>query len=276
MDRAAALVEAIASRAGPRLPELEWHEAIGSTSDRLKDLARSGAPEWTAILAERQTGGRGREGRTWQSPPGGLYLSVLLRPGAGPVSLLPLATGVAVAEAVAEFGVAGELKWPNDVLVSGRKLAGILAEASSASAGVEWVVLGIGVNVALDPGSLPAELRAGVTSLHAEGAREASTVGVAAAVLARLGVWYDAVREAPSRVVAAWRERAVPWWGSLVDVRMGGAVLCGRLVGIDDDGALVIELSDGARRRLVSGEVSSVRASGPEPEDRSRHRGERA
>jgi BirA family biotin operon repressor/biotin-[acetyl-CoA-carboxylase] ligase len=263
MDRAAALVEALASRGGPRLPSCEWHAAIGSTSDRLKDLARTGAPEWTAVLAERQTGGRGREGRSWQSPPGGLYLSVLLRPRAEPVSLLPLAAGVAVAEALSGFGAACELKWPNDVLASGRKLAGILAEASSGSAGVEWVVLGIGVNVALDLASLPTDLRGGVTSLHAEGARDAAPGAVAGAVLAQLGVWYDALREAPSRVVAAWRERAVPWWNRLVEVRSGASLLRGRLLVVDDEGALVIELPGGERRRLVSGEVSQLRPAGP-------------
>jgi BirA family biotin operon repressor/biotin-[acetyl-CoA-carboxylase] ligase len=259
MDRAAALVEALASRGGPRLPAVEWHDELVSTSDRLKDLARSAAPEWTAILADRQTGGRGREGRTWQSPAGGLYLSVLLRPSGECARLVPLTAGVAVAEAVDSFGITGELKWPNDVLVSGRKLAGILAEASSAGAAVEWVVLGIGVNVALEPERLPEGLRASVTSLHAEGAKAAGTVAVAAAVLARLAVWYDALREAPSRVVAEWRTRAVPWWGTRVEVRSGASVLRGRLVAVDDDGALVIEQDGGDRRRLVSGEVSRLR-----------------
>jgi BirA family transcriptional regulator, biotin operon repressor / biotin---[acetyl-CoA-carboxylase] ligase len=262
MDRAAALVEAIASRGGPRLPAVEWHETLGSTSDRLKQLARAGAPEWTAVLAERQTGGRGREGRAWQSPPGGLYLSVLLHPGPARAALLPLAAGVAVADAMAGFGVACELKWPNDVLASGRKLAGILAEASSASAGVEWVVLGIGVNLALDPAGLPPELRDAVTSLAAQGAGGVGPETAAAAVLARLAVWYDALREAPSQVAAAWRERAIPWWGSLVEVRSGSAVLRGRLAGVDDEGALVIELPGGDMRRLVSGEVSRFRPAG--------------
>ena len=211
------------------------------------------------MLAERQSGGRGREGRAWQSPPGGLYLSLLLRPGKAPAALLPLAAGVAVAEAVASLGVACQLKWPNDVLASGRKLAGILAEASSSSAGVDWVVLGIGVNVALDPASLPAELRHDVTSLAAEGSAGAGPDLVAAAVIVRLGVWYDALREAPSRVAAAWRERAVPWWGSSVEVRQGASVLRGLLAAVDDEGALVIELPGGELRRLVSGEVSRLR-----------------
>ena len=131
--------------------------SIGSTSDRLKELARGGAPEWTVVLADVQTGGRGREGRTWVSPPGGLYLSVLLRPRVEQV-------GAAAARGRCRGGRGGgraracatELKWPNDVLASGRKLAGILAEAASGPAGVEWVVLGIGVNVSLDAAGLAA------------------------------------------------------------------------------------------------------------------------
>jgi BirA family biotin operon repressor/biotin-[acetyl-CoA-carboxylase] ligase len=263
MDRTQALAEAVAAQGGPRLPSVEWHDVIGSTSDRLKELARTSALEWTAVLADAQTLGRGREGRAWQSPPGGLYLSVLLRPPAERAPLVPLAAGVAVAEAVRSFGVEGELKWPNDVLARDRKLAGILAEASSGVAGVEWVVLGIGVNVALDLSGLPEPLRGGVSSLRGEGAAEASPDAVAAAVLARLGVWYDALTEEPQRVIAAWRARAVPWWGALVDVRAGGAALRGRLIAVDDQGALVIELSGGERRRLVSGEVQMLRPAPP-------------
>lgn len=267
MDRAAALAEALASRGGPRLALFEWHQELGSTNDRIKQLARSGAAAWSVVLAERQTQGRGREGRSWQSPPGGLYLSVLLRPGQRPVAMLPLAAGVALAEAVGEFGVVGELKWPNDVLVAGRKLAGILAEASSASGGVEWVALGIGVNVGLDPASLPDELGASSTSLAKETARAVEVGAVAAAVLARLCVWYDALRESPARVVAAWRERALPWWGREVELRVGGDPVYGRLQGVDEEGALVIELGSGERRSLVSGEVSRLRpksADGPQ------------
>ena len=260
MDPAATLALALAARGGPRLAALEWHEELVSTSDRLKELARAGAPDWTAIVAERQSGGRGREGRAWLSPAGGLYLSVLLRPGLESTSLIPLAAGVAVAEAVLDFGVRSELKWPNDVLVGGRKLAGILAEASSGANGVEWVVLGIGVNLTTEVAALPETLRASVTSLAAEGARDPRAADVAAATLARLAVWYDALRSAPARVVAAWRAQAVPWWGALVEVRTGGGELRGRLAAIDEEGALVLETAAGERLRLVSGEVSRVRA----------------
>jgi BirA family biotin operon repressor/biotin-[acetyl-CoA-carboxylase] ligase len=260
VDSARALVQALAARGGPRLAALEWHEELVSTSDRLKELARTGAPAWTAIVAERQSGGRGREGRTWQSPAGGLYLSVLLRLSGESPALVPLAAGVAVAEAVLGFGVRSELKWPNDVLVGGRKLAGILAEASSGASGVEWIVLGIGVNVATLPAALPEALRETATSLLAEGAREARPAEVAAATLARLSVWYDALRSEPARVVAAWRAQAVPWWGALVEVKSGGRLQTGRLAAIDEEGALVLETPAGERVRLVSGEVSRVRA----------------
>ena len=259
MDRAVALARALAARGGPRLAAVEWPDEICSTSDRLKALARGGAPEWTAVLADRQSGGRGREGRTWASPPGGLYLSVLLRPRFDRVGLVPLAAGVAVAEAVAEWGVRAELKWPNDVLVSERKLAGILSEAASGPAGVEWVVLGIGVNVALEVAALPPEIRGTVTSLAAEGAAALTTPAVAASVLARLALCYDALRASPGSIVSAWRARAAPWWGGPVDVKTADAAVRGRLLDVDDDGALILELEGGGRRRFLSGEVARVR-----------------
>jgi BirA family biotin operon repressor/biotin-[acetyl-CoA-carboxylase] ligase len=264
VDAAAALALALEERGGPRLSTLEYYAAIGSTSDRLKELARAGALPWTAVVAERQTSGRGREGRSWESPVGGVYLSVLLRPQAARTALLPLAAGVAVAEAVQGFGVTGELKWPNDVLVDGRKLAGILAEASSGASGVEWVVLGVGVNVSIDPAELPEPLRETATSLAVCGARGARPLDVAAAALARLSVWYDALRSEPQRVISAWRSRAVPWWGALVEVRTAGGERQGRLVTIDEEGALVLETPAGERLRLFSGEVSRVRAA-PQP-----------
>jgi BirA family biotin operon repressor/biotin-[acetyl-CoA-carboxylase] ligase len=262
MDRAGALRAALVARGGPWLPAVEWPASLVSTSDRLKALARGGAPEWTTVLADEQTGGRGREGRTWVSPPGGLYLSVLLRPRFARVGLLPLAAGVAVAEAADEVGVRTELKWPNDVLASGGKLAGILSEAASGPAGIEWVVLGIGVNVAVDAGGLPPGIREPVTSLAAEGAGEVTVPGVAASVLARLCGCYDALRSNPGALVAAWRERAAPWWGGLVDVRTAEGSRRGRLRDVDEDGALVLEIEGGERMRLLSGEVARVRLAG--------------
>ena len=242
--------------------DIEHALALPSTNDRLKQRARAGAAPWTIVLADAQTAGRGRQGRRWVSPPGNLYLSVLLRPAPPGArwSVLPLAAGLAVAEALGAEGLEASLKWPNDVIVSGRKIGGILAEASSSADGLEFVVVGIGVNVALRPPGLPEEVAATVTSMAEELARAVDRTLVAAEVLARLTVWYHALaREGPPVVQAAWRVRALPWWGKTVEAVAGERRLRGIARDLDESGALVLELEDGTRALLHSGEVREVR-----------------
>ncbi|OFV87657.1 MAG: biotin--[acetyl-CoA-carboxylase] ligase, partial [Acidobacteria bacterium RBG_16_70_10] len=190
-ERAARLRAALAARGLVWPAPLEHHESLRSTSDVVRERARAGAAEWTTVIADTQAAGRGRWGRTWASPPGGLYLSTLLRPPPEAVGLLPLVAGVAVAEALSEWGVSTELKWPNDVLARGRKLAGVLGEASSSASGVEWVALGIGVNVGAEDDSLPPAVRENATSLRAETGGSPGLEEIAAAVMVRLTVWYD-------------------------------------------------------------------------------------
>jgi len=247
---------------------LEWpaeieHAALSpSTNDRLKQRARARAAEWTVVLADAQTAGRGRQGRRWSSPPGNLYLSVLLRPAPPGArwSVLPLAAGLAVAEALAAEGVESSLKWPNDVMVGGRKVGGILAEATSGADGIESVVLGVGVNVAVRPPDLPPEVAPTVTCLAEELGRAVDRVEVASAVLTRLTVWYHALaREGPQVVQAAWRARAVPWWGRAVEAQSGGRRVRGIARDLDEGGALILELEDGSRTVLHSGEVREIR-----------------
>jgi BirA family biotin operon repressor/biotin-[acetyl-CoA-carboxylase] ligase len=242
--------------------EIEHTTLSPSTNDRLKQRARAGAAEWTVVLADTQTAGRGRQGRRWSSPPGNLYLSVLLRPAPPSArwSVLPLVAGLAVAEALAAEGLEARLKWPNDVMVSGRKVGGILAEATSAGDGLESVVLGIGVNVAVRPPDLPPEVAGAVTCVAEELARAVDRASVAAAVLARLTVWYHALaREGPQVVQAAWRARAVPWWGRAVEAQSGGRRVRGIARDLDEGGALILELEDGTRAVLHSGEVREIR-----------------
>jgi BirA family biotin operon repressor/biotin-[acetyl-CoA-carboxylase] ligase len=241
---------------------VQWRETVTSTNDVLKEHARAGAPEWSAVVAQRQTAGRGRPGRVWVSPAGNLYLSVLLRPRLASESagVLPLAVGVAVAEAVAEWGVEARLKWPNDIVARERKLGGILVEASAGMAGLETVVVGVGLNLALDPAEAPPDLRGTVTSVKAETGRDPGVAVAAAAVLDRLAVWYHAlVREGPPAALAAWRARSVPWWGRAVEARCGDAVLHGVARDVDGRGALILDLSDGSQRAVLSGEVRELR-----------------
>jgi BirA family transcriptional regulator, biotin operon repressor / biotin---[acetyl-CoA-carboxylase] ligase len=232
---------------------------VGSTNDRLKALAREGAPEWSVVSADRQSAGRGRQGRAWTSPEGNVFLSVLLRPRFPELTLIPLAAGLSVAEALPE--VPARLKWPNDVLVNDRKLAGILAEAQSGSSAVEWVVVGIGVNVGLRAEDLPEDLRETATSWFIETGSARDPLEVAAAVLVRLRVWYHALAGGDAAaVVAAWRERSVPWWGREVVALAGADTVRGIARGVSESGALLVE-AGGTLREVLAGEVTMVRPS---------------
>jgi BirA family biotin operon repressor/biotin-[acetyl-CoA-carboxylase] ligase len=255
---AEALREGLRARGRNWAAPIEHHVRLVSTSDRLKERAREGAPEWTVVLADEQTGGRGRQGRAWASPPGGLYLSVLLRPRFEASGLIPLAAGVAVVAALREWGVASALKWPNDVLAGGRKIAGILAEASSSGSRLDWVVLGLGVNLEAG-GGLPAGVGETATSVRALTASRVEPTTAGCAVLAHLASWYDALRAEAASVVRGWNERALPWWGRHVELRSGGEVMRGIAEGIDPGGALILVLEDGSRQTVLSGDVSALR-----------------
>lgn len=258
------------SRVAPRLNRfahrLYWLETAGSTNDIAARLADAGAEEGTVIVAEAQTAGRGRLGRAWFSPPGaGLYVSVVLRPrsGAGlsypdnPTALLTLASGVGLAEGVqTATGLPAEIKWPNDVLVARRKLAGVLAEAAAQGGALHFVVLGFGVN--LRPAAYPAELARRATSIEAETNRPADRALVLAEILTGLAARYDDLQHGRfDAILSAWRERAASLRGSPVEWDTGGNVMRGRAEGIDQTGALLVR-TGGAIQRIVSGEVKWV------------------
>jgi BirA family biotin operon repressor/biotin-[acetyl-CoA-carboxylase] ligase len=223
-------------------------DSVGSTNDEAAGLAEAGAPEGTFVWAREQTGGRGRRGRRWASPIGNLYCSTILRPecSAPRAAELGFIAALAVADLVRD-GRAVRVKWPNDVLVDGGKLAGILPESSIAQDGrVEHVVLGIGVNVDFAP-SLP-EMRYPGAILG--GTVEAAAEGLAAGLARWLVEWRQSGFEA---IRAAWLERAGPL-GAEVDVKLGEELVRGAFAGMDHDGALMLETPNGPRR-IVSGEL---------------------
>jgi BirA family biotin operon repressor/biotin-[acetyl-CoA-carboxylase] ligase len=235
-----------------------------STNDLLKERARAGAAEWSVVLADAQTAGRGRHGHAWGSAAGNLHISVLVRPrgDASTWGRLPLLAGLAVAEAVAAPGVEPALKWPNDVWVAGRKVAGVLVESVSAGGALESAVIGVGVNVANVPEGLDSDARARAACLAEFGAAPDVTE-VAAAVLTRIRVWYHRLAAGGSgEMMAAWRARALPWWGRHVEARSGDEVLRGRAIDVHDSGALILLLDDGTTSLLHAGEVRELREDG--------------
>lgn len=223
-------------------------QSAGSTNDEAARLAGEGAPEGTVVWAREQSGGRGRRGRVWASPPGNLYSSTVLRPDCPAMRAAEL--GFVAALAVADIVPAGRtvrVKWPNDVLVDGGKVAGILPESSIGADGkAEHVVLGIGVNVGFAP-NLP-EMRYPGAALG--GTVEAALEKLTAALARRLAQWR---REGFAAVRAEWLAIAGPL-GLEVDVKLGDELVRGRFAGMDREGALLLDTAAGPRR-IVAGEL---------------------
>ncbi len=243
---------------------VECEALVPSTNDRLKERARAGAPAWSVVVAEEQTAGRGRQGNAWASPRGNLFLSLLLRPSfpAQEAGLIPLGAGVGVCDALRSLGVPAQLKWPNDVLIAGRKVGGILAEAAWNEGSLESVIVGVGVNVnvSLDPRALTGPVAETVTSLSVELGQAVPVESVAVAVLEQLALWYHRLAASGRRdVVDAWRNRSAPWWGRSVEVKVGPRSVRGVARGIDDTGALLVEEADGCVLTIVAGEAQALR-----------------
>ena len=233
---------------------------IGSTNDAVMAAGRAGKAEGFTVLADRQTAGRGRRGRSWASPAGvGLYTSVLLRPQQPParVPLLTLVAGLGVAEAIEEVaGVATRLKWPNDVVVEGRKVAGILAETASADEQADHVVIGIGINVNHGPQDLPEELFPAATSLYLATGKTIPRWELAAAAYNGLDRWYQVFREGQiESILTAGRERSATL-GRQVDVLFDEERWQGRAIDLDEDGALLVREESGELRRVLANDVS--------------------
>jgi BirA family transcriptional regulator, biotin operon repressor / biotin---[acetyl-CoA-carboxylase] ligase len=220
-----------------------------STNERARELALAGAPGGTVVTAEEQTSGRGRRGRAWAAPPGkALLYSAVLRPLGREHGLLPLAVPLAVCEAVESLAwLECRVKWPNDVWIGERKAAGVLLEARPG----DWAVIGIGLNLAVEPAEFPSDLRWPATSVG-QGVTAAAAL---AAVNERLGLWVDA---SPGTVLEgfaardALRGREIHWDGAGPPSPSGA----GRAEGIDEGGNLLVATADGQRLSLGAGEVS--------------------
>lgn len=242
------------------LPEgyvLHRFGAVGSTNDEARRLAEAGAPAGQVVVAAEQTAGRGRSGRAWTSPPGNLYASVLLRPtqdlrAFGQLSLI---ASLALAEAVASLAATPSevsLKWPNDVLLRGGKIAGILLESGGdGGAGGRFLIIGSGVNLLNAPEDTPYP----ATSLAREGITGVTAERLLAAYLEALERWRARwERDGFAEVRKAWLARAANLHGP-IRLRLPGGEIAGRFADLSPGGALIVEFENGSRREIAAGDV---------------------
>lgn len=239
--------------------EIICYDAVDSTNIVLKELARQGAENGTVVVADTQGSGRGRMERTFFSPPGkGIWVSILLRPDFLPQEApkCTLMAAVAVAQAMEKFGLRAAIKWPNDILHDGRKLVGILTEMSAEMDRVNYIVIGIGINVNIAEEDFPEELRPIATSLMQMKGEPLSRVAFLQELLRALDVLYaDVQRAGFAPVLAAWKKYAVTLGQQVRVLGPGGETFEGTAADIDTEGALLIDTEEG-QRRVLAGDVS--------------------
>ncbi len=247
---------------------VRWYDSVSSTMEVAGAAAVAGVPEGLVVVAGTQTAGRGRRGRCWSSPPGcGLYLSFVLRP---PVQMMPglslltLAAATGVRHAIERVsGLTPELKWPNDVIVSRRKLAGILAEGLGIGTSTQTIILGVGVNVrrALHPN----DVQGRATSLGEELGRDVDGAGLLEELLVGVASSYGRLRTGEADgILQAWRRASPSADGTRVEWEGAAGPERGTTAGIDDTGALLVQTSMGVKR-IVAGEVRWLQADSGKP-----------
>jgi BirA family biotin operon repressor/biotin-[acetyl-CoA-carboxylase] ligase len=240
--------------------DIRVFEQTTSTNDVIEKLARDGVKEGVVVFAESQTKGRGRLGRKWISPERkGLWFSILLRPNLRPqeTTQLTVASATALRRAIqSETGLEADIKWPNDVLIGGKKVAGILTELSAELDRVKHVILGIGVDVNLGAGEFPPELRKLATSLKIESGNAIERAELATEILRELDADYEKICSGQFASIAdEWEERCVTI-GRDVMVQIGGRKLRGRAESLDDDGALLLRTEHGRLEPITGGDVT--------------------
>ncbi len=241
--------------------KIHYFPSVESTNERLKTMAEEGAPEGTVVLAEEQTRGKGRLGRSWSSPLGkGIWLSVLLKPAVFPQETpgFTLVAAVAVTRALNgpyAYLKAG-IKWPNDILIRERKICGILTELKAEADRLHYLVIGIGLNANQAPEDFPPELASTATSLYLESGKKADRLALTASVINELDHLYTTIRtQGTGPIIQAWKKNSITL-ERRVSVSLPAGNFSGTAVDIQDDGALVVQGDDGTRKHFHAGEVT--------------------
>lgn len=239
--------------------DIRVFEETNSTNDIVEKLARDGVKEGVVVFAEAQTRGRGRLGRKWLSPARrGLWFSVLLRPDLRPqaATQLTVAAATSLCRAIrAQTELKPQVKWPNDILINGRKVAGVLTELAAEIDHVKHLILGIGVDVNLSASEFPVELKKVATSLKIESGRHLNRLDLATAILRELDADYQRIKSGRFAEVAdEWEEQCITL-GHRVRIHIGPREVAGRAEALDDDGALLVRTDHGHLERIIGGDV---------------------
>jgi len=250
---------------------IHYFSEVTSTNDLAKEMASIGTKEGTVIIAETQTRGKGRLGREWASPKGGIWLSTILRPklSAKNVPKLTLMTSLAVAKTISQLlNLKTEVKWPNDVLINAKKVCGILTEANTKGDVTNFVVVGIGINANIEPHSLPKEVRENATSLKHELKREINREQFLRVLLEKMEHYYAMLTEGKFNPILEEWKSLCSVLGSYVEVTSLEEKIEGWAIDVDENGALIIKLQDGTQRKVLSGDVSLARSKEPRHQKR--------
>lgn len=238
-----------------------WFDSIGSTNTLAKELAAQGAPQGTVLIADHQTGGRGRRGRSFHSPAGtGIYMSVILRPDCSPQELMHLtcAAAVALCDAVeVSCGIRPGIKWTNDLVIGKRKLAGILTELGLSPDGkVDYAIIGIGINCCQSESDFPKEIRSIAGSLHSVTGSAIDRAKVAATMIDALYRMNAVLLTEKASILNRYRADCITIGKEISLVKADGSVRHGTAAGVDDNGALLVRFPDNSTEAVNSGEVS--------------------
>ena len=241
--------------------EILCFRKVFSTNSIAKFLANHNAKEGIVLVSEIQTKARGRSGKKWEAPDGGVWMSLLLRPKVptNRIGLITLATGVAIAKTIRSFGLDAKIKWPNDVLIHGDKMSGVLTEVNATFNEIDWIVVGIGIDSHIKLEDFSEDVRTGTTTLTEELPDNFDENEIIAIFLNEFEKVYDLYKEGEiEAILKDWRDLS-DTIGKYVNItQTGGKITQGYVVGINNEGSLIIERQDGTLEKIISGELRTV------------------